>query len=93
MYDSKSRYYGQEAYEVTDHRGRRVKVVAVPEAPEQTELGVHLRTQGQRLDHLAQKYLDDGAGFWRICELHDAILPEALSETREVRIPPRTRGG
>lgn len=93
MFDSKSRYYGLETYQVTDHRGRQVKVVPVPERPAQERLGVHLRIQGQRLDHLAQKYLSDAAGYWRICELNDVMLPEALAEAREVPIPRRQRGG
>jgi hypothetical protein len=50
-------------------------------------LGVHRLLQGQRIDHLAFKYLDDPAGFWRICELNDVMLPETLSEASEVKIP------
>ncbi|MFW6174255.1 MAG: hypothetical protein ACOC5K_00555 [Chloroflexota bacterium] len=92
MYDKKSRYYSLETYEVSDGRGRAVRVVPVPEPPAEERLGVHLREQGQRLDHLAWKYLNDGAGFWRICELNDVMLPESLSEAREVAIPQRARG-
>lgn len=87
MFDSKSRYYKQTTAKVKDHRGRTVTVVPVPEPPEETLLGYHLRRQGQRLDHLATKYLDDEAGFWRICELNDVMLPEALSEADEIAIP------
>lgn len=87
MFDSKSRYYKLTTSTATDRRGRTVTVVPVPEPPEQTSLGYHLRRQGQRLDHLAYKYLDDEAGFWRICELNDVMLPEALSEADEIAIP------
>lgn len=92
MYDTKSRYYGQETLQVTDHRGRTVTAVVVPDPPQQVQLGIHRRIQGQRLDHLAFKYLNDGAGFWRICELNGVMLPEALSEAREVAIPQPGRG-
>ena len=60
---------------------------AVPDAPDQSLLGIHLRKQGQRTDHLAYRYLDDPAGFWRICEMNDAMLPETLTEAREIEIP------
>jgi len=87
MFDSKSRYGECETYTVRDHRGRTVAVVPVPEVPDQSLLGYHALRQGQRLDHLAQVYLDDPAGFWRICELNDVMLAEVLSEVQEIAIP------
>lgn len=91
MFDKKSRYAGLEPYEVTDRRGRKVKVVPVPAAPQQSLLGVHYLRQGQRLDHLAYKYNDDPAGFWRICEMNDVMLPETLTEQQEIKIPIKRR--
>ena len=87
MFDKKSRYAGLKPYEVTDRRGRKVTVVPVPEAPAENAAGIHLLKQGQRLDHLAHHYLNDPAGFWRICELNDVMLPEALTEAPEIAIP------
>ncbi|MBA3357660.1 MAG: hypothetical protein H0U18_17315 [Pyrinomonadaceae bacterium] len=87
MFDQKSRYAALKTYTVKDHRGREVAVVPVPPPPDQTTLGIHLLRQGQRLDHLAQEYLDNPAGFWRICELNDVMLPETLTEQREIEIP------
>jgi hypothetical protein len=87
MFDPKSRYFTVPAYAVTDRRGRTVLAVPAPDRPEQTLLGLHRRIQGQRLDHLAFHYLDDAAGFWRICELADVMLPDALAEARDVPIP------
>lgn len=87
MFDPQSRYAKVMPYQVRDRRGRTVSVVPVPAPPNETLLGYHVLRQGQRLDHLAAKYLDDPAGFWRICELNDAMLPEALSEVRELGIP------
>lgn len=91
MFDPKSRFANLDTYVVTDRRGRSVVVVPVPPAPVQSMRGLHLLRQGQRLDHLAQKYLSDPAGFWRICEINNVMLPEALTETQEVAIP-RKRG-
>jgi hypothetical protein len=87
MFDPKSRYAGLQIYTVKDHRGRQVAVVPVPPPPNQALLGIHLLRQGERLDHLAQKYLDNAAGFWRICEFNDVMLAEALTEQREIAIP------
>ena len=90
MFDEKSRYAGVATYHVQDRRGRIVAVVSTPPAAEETPLGVHLMGQGQRLDHLAKKYLDNEAGFWRICDLNDAMLPESLTEADEITIPRKT---
>ena len=87
MFDKASRYYQQETYTLIDHRGREVTVVVPHEAPRLVLLGTHLRLQGQRLDHLAHKYLRNPTLFWRICELNDVMLPEALSEADEIEIP------
>jgi hypothetical protein len=87
MFDPKSRYLKAETYVVTDKRGRPVTVVAPPPPPEQVLLGIHLLKQGERIDLLAAKYTNDPAGFWRIAEQNDVMLPEALTEAREVEIP------
>ncbi len=91
VFESKSRYAKLEPYEMIDRQGRRVKVVPVPDAPEQSRLGTHLLRQDQRLDHLAAVYLDDPAGFWRICEMNDVMLPDVLKEQREIEIPKKVR--
>jgi hypothetical protein len=87
MFDTTSRYYSVATYTATDRRGRTVTVVPAPDKPVQTLLGLHRRIQGQRLDHLAFHYLNDPAGYWRICELADVMLPDALAEARDIPIP------
>ena len=87
MFDKKSRYEKLETYKATDRRGRTIVVVPVPSAPHQIELGLHIMKQGQRLDHPAWKYLDDPAGYWRICEMNDVMLSEALTEAPKIAIP------
>jgi len=91
MFDPNSRYLNAETYVVKDERGRNVPVVAPPPPPEQVQLGIHLLKQGERLDHLAAKYLNDPAGFWRIAEQNNVMLPEALTEAREIEIPAKAR--
>jgi hypothetical protein len=87
MFDDKSRYAKLPTYRVTDRRGREIEVVPPAPAPAQPLLGIHVLRQGERLDHLAAKYLGDPAGYWRIAERNGVMLPEALTEAREIEIP------
>lgn len=88
IFDDKSRYVQHaETYTVTDRRGREVQALGAAEPPAMTLLGEHLRKEGQRLDHLAFFYLKDADGYWRLAEINDAVLPEALAERRVVKIP------
>ena len=86
-FDPKSRYASLPLYQVRDHRGRTVEVVPVPQAPGEALRGIHVRKEGERLDLLASKYLDDAAGYWRIAEENDVMLAEALTEAQEIEIP------
>jgi hypothetical protein len=87
MFDPKSRYVALTPYTTRDHRGRTVAVVPVPPPPADVLLGVHVLRQGERIDHLAFRYLDNPAGFWRLAEFNGALLAEALTEQREIAIP------
>ena len=88
VFDGKSRYVkNASTYEATDRHGRRVVALTVADKPEQTLLSEHLLKEGQRLDHLANFYLEDSNGFWRICELNDVMLPDALAEVDVIKIP------
>jgi hypothetical protein len=91
MFDSKSRYAKLTPYIVTDRRGRAVSVTPAADAPNQQLLRIHSHKQGERIDHLAWRYLDDQAGYWRIAEFNEAMLPDALREALEILIPDKTR--
>jgi hypothetical protein len=87
-FDKKSRYVSNAAtYVATDRRGRTVAALTPADRPAQVHLGDHRRRNGQRLDHLANFYLQDPFGFWRIAEHNDAVLPDALADVDIVRIP------
>ncbi len=87
MFDPKSRYAKLTPYTCVDRRGRTVAVVPVPPPPTDALLGVHVLRQGERIDHLAFRYLLNPAGFWRICEMNGVMLAEAITEQREISIP------
>jgi hypothetical protein len=91
MFDPKSRYANLPTYSVSDSRGRMVQVVPAAPPPEQELAGLHVRKDGQRLDLLAGRYLDDPCAFWRICELASVMVPDALNLAAEIPIPKRTR--
>ena len=88
VFDPKSRYVKHaRTYQTTDRRGRTVVALTPATAPAQTKLGVHRRKQGQRLDHLAAFYIQDANGFWRLAELNNVMLPDALAEADLIDIP------
>jgi hypothetical protein len=91
VFDPKSRYASAQRYTVPDRRGRAVTVVSVPAPPRQATLGFHLLMQGQRLDALALRYLEDADAGWRIVELNDAMHPDWLAAARELAIPAKGR--
>lgn len=88
LYEKTSRY-AQYApiVEVSDRQGRKVKRIGPAKRPPLTELGEHIRRDGQRLDHLANYYLRDPNGYWKICELNDVLLPDQLAEVELIKIP------
>ncbi len=88
VFDLKSRYaQNASTYDAVDRRGRRVLALTVARRPVLALLGEHLRRQGQRLDHLAHFYLGDSHGYWRIAEINEAMLPDALAEAEALEIP------
>lgn len=87
MFDSKSRYKDLTLLYRIDSRGRTVAVAPPAKAPDLTLQGYHVLTQGQRVDHLANAYLQNPTGFWKICEMNDVMLPESLTEKPEISIP------
>jgi len=96
MFDATSRYAGLAIAEltVTDAEGG-ARVIAyvrrrfVPRAQTSTNLVSHAVQQGERLDHLAARYLGDPRQFWLVCDGNGALRPEELVEEpgRRVDIP------
>jgi len=91
MFDPKSRYASLAAYTMLDARGRMVDVLPAAPRPDEALLGEHVRKEGERSDHLATRYLQDAAGYWRIAEINDAMSADVLAQLSRVRIPARRR--
>jgi hypothetical protein len=91
VFDPKSRYVKHsQVTTASDRRGREVSCLSPAVVPLQIELGKHRLKQGQRLDHLANHYLNNPAGFWRVAEMNDAMTAEAALDSTLVKIPTRT---
>ena len=88
MFDAKSRYAGLDTATraVPDRDGRlqpvryvRRRFLPPPATPAET-LAEHLVIQGDRLDNVTARYLDDPEQFWRLADASNAMHPRELTE-------------
>ena len=93
IFDAQSRYVNPAVtpYRVVDIRGREVLALPMPEPSPEIAVGRHVKKEGQTLDQLAAAYLADPHAYWRLAEVNDAILPDALTDVVLLQIPSPTR--
>jgi hypothetical protein len=76
-----SRYHGLAIRTWTTPAGKGIPYLSrrfLP-APDQFELlSEHAVGEGDRLDLIAARYLDDPEQFWRLCDANNAMRPERL---------------
>lgn len=82
-----SRYEKTETYLMTTRDGLVVKALRLRLPSSRRLVGFHLRKQGQRLDHLAAKYLADATRFWELCDANGTIVPDGLAVHEHIGIP------
>jgi hypothetical protein len=87
MFASNSRYAQQQTYTVTMPDGRVVTAVRLPLPAPLPLAGSHPRTQGERLDLLAARYLKDTTLFWRLCDANNAPVADGLAARPQIGIP------
>ncbi len=87
MFDSTSRYAEVRTATVTvtwaDGSRREVTYVTrrlLPRPEDHTLLAEHTVQPGERLDHIAARYLGDADQFWRICDATDVLDPTDLEK-------------
>ena len=76
-----SRYAAIETATHQKADGRTVVYVKRRFLPQGDDLAVvheHVVVEGERLDHIATRYLGDPEQYWRICDANNAVQPEAL---------------
>ncbi len=86
-----SRYYGIDTAKLERAEGKTIVYLGrrfVPPPERFALLQEHNVTEGDRLDNITAKYLDDPEQFWRICDSNRAMHPDELTETigRRLRI-------
>jgi hypothetical protein len=56
-------------------------------APERlAAINEHVVIQGERLDHIAARFIGDPQLFWRVCDGNRAMRPDELTETAGRRL-------
>jgi len=91
MFPITSRYYQIEKAEFKDEKGRIIVYIRrrfVPPPERFDLLQEHTVTEGERLDNVTARYLEDPEQFWRIADANNAMQPEQLTQTlgRKLRI-------
>ena len=86
-----SRYYGIETASMETADGKTVVYLRrrfLPSPDRFSLLLEHTVVQGERLDNIAAKYMNDPEVFWQIADANGAMRPEELTETigRRLRI-------
>lgn len=87
MFFPGSRYADLPTYSVTTSKGEVVAAVTLPLPVQRPLRGFHRRLEGQRLDLIANRYLSDPTGFFRLCDANGAIAPDALGARELCGIP------
>jgi hypothetical protein len=92
MIDKRSRYDGIEIKKWIAPDGREILYLGrrlLPALESFTDLTEHTVSQGERLDHIAWRYLGDPELFWQICDANTELNPPALTAEvgRKIGIP------
>jgi len=87
MFSSRSRYFKMPVDTVTLPDGRQGAAVRFPVRRVPSLLGYHRRLDGQRLDHIANFYLQDPSAFWRLCDANQTISADALGARELIAVP------
>ena len=79
MFFTGSRYASLQTYTVTRSDGSSVTAVRLPKPGLAVVRGYYRRKSGDRLDHIAARFLADATTFWRICDVNGVVSPDALA--------------
>ena len=92
MFPPTSRYFAIETARFIDATSREIIYLRrrfLPDSSTMVVLAEHTVTEGDRLDNITARYLDDPEQFWRLADANDAMQPEELTSEvgRRLRIP------
>jgi hypothetical protein len=87
MFFPSSRYLSRPTYSVTRRDGTVVIATRLPSPGPAVVLGYYRRNDGDRLDHIAARFLADATRFWHVCDANGAVSPDALAVQDLVGVP------
>ena len=89
MHSEGSRYETVATASTTEPGGRVVRYRLIRTIPDPPAGTGYTMTAGERLDHVAHRFLGDPEQFWRICDANRAMWPPSLAEPtgRPILIP------
>ena len=91
MFFPGSRYEKAGTVSVTRPNGSTVTATKLPLPSPGTLRGFHRRQDGQRLDLIASRYLQDATAFWQLCDANNSVSPDALAARDLIGIPVKGR--
>jgi hypothetical protein len=91
LFPPNSRYQGIDTATLETDDGKVVAYLRrrfIPQMDSLALLQEHTVLEGERLDHLAAKYMGDPLQFWRICDANECMDPSELTKTagKKIRI-------
>jgi hypothetical protein len=87
MIFSGSRYEKTGTMVLTRSDGTRINILRTPLPRPAFVRGYFRRSEGQRLDLIANSFVNDPTGFWRLCDANNVMAPDALTKRDLVGIP------
>jgi hypothetical protein len=89
MFTKGSRYEKAGTATAAKLDGTLVAVTRIPLPTSLSLIGFHRQREGNRLDLVAARYLGDATAFWRLCDVNQSVVPDALAARDLIGIPPR----
>jgi hypothetical protein len=82
-----SRYEKTGTFVLTRSDGTMVQSLRLPLPGPALVQGYYRRSDGQRLDLIANAFLKDPTAFWRLCDANNAVVPDSLAARDLTGIP------
>jgi hypothetical protein len=82
-----SRYEKTGTFVLTRPHGTTIQSLRLPLPGPALLRGYYRRSDGQRLDLIANAFLKDATAFWRLCDANNAVVPDSLAARDLIGIP------
>jgi hypothetical protein len=82
-----SRYEKTGTFMLTRPDGTIIQSLRLPLPGPALVQGYYRRSDGQRLDLIANAFLKDATAFWRLCDANNTVVPDSLAARDLTGIP------